>query len=268
VSFPALHIDTVGSQGQDIVLLHGWGVNNQVFSPLKNALHQYRVHYVDLPGFGLSPNIDGDITQWSQALAEQLPQQAIWIGWSLGGLIASQIAIDYPESVAALVTIASSPCFMARESVMAHEKDDSTLSWAGIQPDVLAQFSSQLSRDLSRTVERFLAIQAMGSDNPKSDIQQIKSLVLSKPLPTQQGLSQGLDMLAQVDLRATITQIQQPWLRIWGKLDSLVPRKIISSLPSSDNIEDVLLHKASHAPFISHPDAFLNHLLPWITKYR
>ena len=268
MSFPALHIDTLGSQGQDIVLLHGWGVNNQVFSPLKNALHQYRVHYVDLPGFGLSPNINGGITQWAQALAEQLPPQAIWIGWSLGGLIASQVAIDYPDSVAALVTIASSPCFMARESFLAHEKDHSTPSWSGIQPDVLAQFSSQLDRNLSRSVERFLAIQAMGSDNPKSEIQQIKSLVLSKPLPTQQGLSQGLDMLAQVDLRATITQIQQPWLRIWGRLDSLVPRKIISLLPSSNNIEDVLLHKASHAPFISHPDAFLDHLLPWLTKYR
>ncbi|NCO72345.1 MULTISPECIES: pimeloyl-ACP methyl ester esterase BioH [Shewanella] len=261
MSFPALHIDTLGSQGQDIVLLHGWGVNNQVFSPLKSALHQYRVHYVDLPGFGLSGNIDGDITQWSQTLAAQLPQQAIWIGWSLGGLIASQIAIDYPESVAALVTIASSPCFMSREA------NELNPTWPGIQPDVLAQFSSQLSRDLTRTVERFLAIQAMGSDNPKADIQQIKSLVLSKPLPTQQGLSQGLDMLAQVDLRTRMAQIQQPWLRIWGKLDSLVPRKIISALPQSDSIEDVVLHKASHAPFISHPELFLSHLLPWIIKY-
>jgi pimeloyl-[acyl-carrier protein] methyl ester esterase len=242
VSFPALHIDTVGSQGQDIVLLHGWGVNNQVFSPLKNALHQYRVHYVDLPGFGLSPNIDGDITLWSQALA-------------------SQVAINHPESVARLVTIASSPCFMARESI------NLVPVWFGIESDVLAQFSSQLSRDLSRTVERFLAIQTMGSDNQKADIQQIKSLVLSKPLPTQQGLAQGLDMLAQVDLRATIAQIQQPWLRIWGKLDSLVPKKIITALPTSDNIEDVVIHKASHAPFISHPDAFLDHLLPWLTKY-
>jgi pimeloyl-[acyl-carrier protein] methyl ester esterase len=260
VSFPALHIDTVGSQGQDIVLLHGWGVNNQVFRPLQHALQQYRVHYVDLPGFGLSPNIDGEITQWAQALAEQLPQQAIWIGWSLGGLIASQVAINHPESVAGLVTIASSPCFMAREAI------NLVPVWFGIQPDVLAQFSSQLNRDLSRTVERFLAIQAMGSDNPKADIQQIKSLVLSKPLPTQQGLAQGLDMLAQVDLRATIAQIRQPWLRIWGKLDSLVPKKIITALPNSDNIEDVILNKASHAPFISHPDAFLNHLLFWLIK--
>ncbi|AZG71300.1 pimeloyl-ACP methyl ester esterase BioH [Shewanella livingstonensis] len=262
MSFPALHIDTVGLKGQDIVFLHGWGVNNQVFSPLKNALLQYRVHYVDLPGFGLSPNIDGDIRQWSQALAAQLPKHAIWVGWSLGGLIASQVAIDYPESVAALVTIASSPCFMAREI------NQTSSAWSGIQPNVLAQFSNQLSQNLSRTVERFLAIQAMGSDHPKADIQQIKNLVLSKPLPTQQGLSQGLDMLAHVDLRERITQIQQPWLRIWGKLDSLVPREIITVLPKNDNIEDVLINKASHAPFISHPDAFLSYLLPWIIKYR
>jgi len=261
VSFPALHIETVGSQGQDIVLLHGWGVNNQVFSPLHHALQQYRVHYVDLPGFGLSPNLDGDITHWAQALAAQLPQQAIWVGWSLGGLIATQVAIDNPKSVAGLVTIASSPCFMARAA------NSLAPAWFGIQPQVLAEFSSQLSHDLSRTIVRFLAIQAMGSDNPKADIQQIKSLVLSKPLPTQQGLSQGLAMLAQVDLRSQLCQIQQPWLRIWGKLDGLVPRKIITTLPHGDDIEDVVVNKASHAPFISHQDTFLNHLLPWLIKY-
>jgi pimeloyl-[acyl-carrier protein] methyl ester esterase len=262
VSFPALHIDTVGTHGPDLILLHGWGVNNAVFSPLKNALHQYRVHYVDLPGFGLSPNIDGDINQWAQALAQQLPKHAIWIGWSLGGLIASKVAIDYPDSVATLVTIASSPCFMARDESITMP------AWPGILPAVLAQFSAQLNRDLPRTVERFLAIQAMGSDNAKADINQIKQLVLSKPLPSRLALSQGLTMLEEVDIRERLSQITQPWLRMWGKLDGLVPRKVIQQMPQAENINDILLNKASHAPFISHQDDFLHHLLPWIIKYQ
>ena len=86
MTFPKLHIDTVGNTGQDIVLLHGWGVNSAVFEPLKSALAEYRVHYVDLPGFGHSSHINGTIDDWVAALAEQLPQAAIWLGWSLGGL--------------------------------------------------------------------------------------------------------------------------------------------------------------------------------------
>jgi pimeloyl-[acyl-carrier protein] methyl ester esterase len=262
VSFPALHIDIVGTQGPDVILLHGWGVNNAVFGPLKNALHQYRVHYVDLPGFGLSPNIDGNINQWVQALAQQLPKNAIWIGWSLGGLLASKVAIDFPDSVSALVTLASSPCFMARDATQ------TSPAWPGMLPAVLTQFSTQLTRDLPRTVERFLAIQAMGSDNAKADINQIKQLVLSKPLPSKQALSQGLAMLEDVDLRGQLSQITQPWLRVWGKLDGLVPRRVIEQMPQAQHITDIVLNKASHAPFISHPDEFLHNLLPWIIKYQ
>ena len=262
MSFPALHIEIVGTQGPDVVLLHGWGVNNAVFSPLKNALHQYRVHYVDLPGFGLSPNIDGDINQWVQALAQQLPKNAIWIGWSLGGLLATKVAIDFPDSVSTLVTLASSPCFMAREAT------ETTPAWPGILPAVLGQFSTQLNRDLPRTVERFLAIQAMGSDNAKADISQIKQLVLSKPMPSRQALAQGLTMLEEVDLRGQLSQLQQPWLRVWGKLDGLVPQRVIKHMPQASHITDAIIPKASHAPFISHQDEFLHNLLPWIIKYQ
>jgi pimeloyl-[acyl-carrier protein] methyl ester esterase len=110
---PKLYINTLGN-GQDIVLLHGWGVNSAVFEPLKQALSEYRVHYVDLPGFGNSDPIEGDIHDWVAALATQLPDNAIWLGWSLGGLVATQVALTFPTKIKALITVASSPCFMAR----------------------------------------------------------------------------------------------------------------------------------------------------------
>ena len=50
------------------------------------------------------------------------------------------------------ITVASSPCFMARED------------WPGIAPKVLAGFNQMLAGDFMQTIERFLAIQAMGSD--------------------------------------------------------------------------------------------------------
>lgn len=244
----------------ELVLLHGWGVNGAVFEPLTAELPEYRIHCVDLPGFGDSDPIEGDIHAWVEVLSKRLPQSAIYIGWSLGGLVASQLALTYPQQVKALVTIASSPCFMAQE----HE----TPPWLGIAPKVLSQFSEQLTKNLSKTVERFLAIQAMGSETAKKDIINLKHLVLSKPLPNRESLAQGLSMLQLVDLRSQLENINQPWLRIWGKLDGLVPRRMVEMLNSGDNVNDVMLLKASHAPFISHLPLFLDHFRPWLGRFE
>ncbi|MCL1091459.1 pimeloyl-ACP methyl ester esterase BioH [Shewanella profunda] len=248
-----LHIETKG-QGPDLVLLHGWGVNSAVFTPLHESLSQYRVHYVDLPGFGLSQPVEGDLTAWVDILVQSLPANAIWAGWSLGGLVATQAALNYPSYVKGLITIASSPCFMAREDE----------AWPGIPPQVLSQFSEQLGQNLPRTIERFLAIQAMGSETAKEDIKQLRDLVLSRPLPDTKALTQGLSMLKDLDLRTQIRELQQPWLRVWGRLDGLVPKRVQPKMPIGDQVEDVMLAKASHAPFFSHRDDFLQVFLPWL----
>lgn len=252
-SVPKLHIESVG-QGADIVLLHGWGMNSAVFTPLRAFLSQYRVHYVDLPGFGHSQAMAGGLDTWVDALIDTLPNKAIWAGWSLGGLVATAAAIRYPQRVSGLITIASSPCFMANDEQ----------NWPGIPPQVLTQFSAQLAQNLPKTIERFLAIQAMGSETAKEDIKQLRDLVLAKPLPAAQALEQGLEMLKNIDLRSQLSQIQQPWLRIWGRLDGLVPKRVVPLMPTMSNAEDVLLAKASHAPFISHSELFLAELQRWL----
>ena len=43
-------------QGPDLVLLHGWGMNGAVWHGIAQELAaHYRLHLVDLPGFGNSP---------------------------------------------------------------------------------------------------------------------------------------------------------------------------------------------------------------------
>ena len=249
-----LHIEIIG-QGPDLVMLHGWGVNSAVFTPLHQSLSQYRVHYVDLPGFGHSQQIEGGLSTWVDALVTALPEHAIWAGWSLGGLVATQAALSYPQKIKGLITIASSPCFMAKEDE----------AWPGIPPQVLNQFSEQLGQNLPRTIERFLAIQAMGSETAKEDIKQLRDLVLARPLPTATALAQGLSMLTDIDLRSQLTELQLPWLRIWGRLDGLVPKRVQPKMPMASHIEDAMLAKASHAPFISHQQEFLQVFMPWLT---
>jgi pimeloyl-[acyl-carrier protein] methyl ester esterase len=248
-----LHIEISG-QGPDLVMLHGWGVNSAVFTPLHESLSQYRVHYVDLPGFGHSQMVEGGLSTWVDTLVAALPEHAIWAGWSLGGLVATQAALSYPQKIKGLITIASSPCFMAREDE----------AWPGIPPQVLNQFREQLGQNLPKTIERFLAIQAMGSETAKEDIKQLRDLVLARPLPNTRALTQGLNMLTDVDLRQQLIELQQPWLRIWGRLDGLVPKRVPPKMPITAQSVDVMLAKASHAPFISHQQEFLQVFMPWL----
>lgn len=244
----------VSGDGQPLVWLHGWGVNGSIFLPTVAQLPQYRSYCVDLPGFGDSQPQPGTLDDWAERLFEQLPTNAIWLGWSLGGLVATRIAQRWPQQVRGLVTIASSPRFMAQ----------ATPPWPGIAAAVMQQFAEQLRQDLQRTIERFLALQAMGSASARDDIRHIKELVLSKPQPDALALAQGLNMLQQVDLRSDLSLITLPWLRLWGKLDGLVPRKIATLLPQTPQSQDIILPKASHAPFISHSEDFLDNLRSWL----
>ncbi len=155
-----------------------------------------------------------------------------------------------PDRVNALVTVASSPCFSAQDD------------WAGIKPDVLAGFQHQLSEDFQRTVERFLALQTLGTETAKQDARLLKSAVLSLDMPSAEVLNGGLEILKTVDLREALTGLPMPFLRLYGRLDGLVPRKIVPMLDDMwPESESVVFPKAAHASFISHPAAFCDTLV-------
>lgn len=240
-----------------IVLLHGWGLNHQVWSQLQLALPtQLDIYTPDLPGFGLSPcpttyDLDTVLAQ----LAAQIPAQSTVLGWSLGGLLAIALASRYPHKVKKLGLIASSPCFMATDN------------WPGMELAVMQQFAVQLQQDLAVTVERFLAIQAMGSSTARQDIKLLKQAVLSLPLPSALALQGALQLLQHLDLRQDFAALQQPVFAILGRLDSLVPAAIaalLQDLRPATQIE--LMQKASHAPFISHQQEFVSLLLPQLSS--
>ncbi|HDT2077377.1 pimeloyl-[acyl-carrier protein] methyl ester esterase [Enterobacter cloacae] len=243
---------TVGTGNCHLVLLHGWGLNAEVWNCINEELaSHFTLHLVDLPGFGRSRGFGPmSLDEMAQQVLAAAPQNAIWLGWSLGGLVASQIALSRPERVSALVTVASSPCFSAQAS------------WPGIKPDVLAGFQQQLSEDFQRTVERFLALQTMGTETARQDARALKQTVLSLPMPDVEVLNGGLEILKTVDLREPLSALTMPHLRIYGYLDGLVPRKVVPLLDSLwPESESQIIAKAAHAPFISHPAEFCSALI-------
>ncbi|WP_318365882.1 pimeloyl-ACP methyl ester esterase BioH [Enterobacter sp.] len=243
---------TTGEGNCHLVLLHGWGLNAQVWDCITAELaSHFTLHLVDLPGYGRSQGFGAlTLDEMAEIVLARAPQKAIWLGWSLGGLVASQVALTAVDRVSALVTVASSPCFSA-------EGD-----WPGIKPEVLSGFQQQLREDFQRTVERFLALQTMGTETARADARKLKSAVLALSIPGEAVLNGGLEILKTVDLREPLAGLTLPFLRIYGRLDGLVPRKIVPLLdemwPAS---ESVMFPKAAHAPFISHPEEFCQALV-------
>ncbi|MGR5207120.1 pimeloyl-ACP methyl ester esterase BioH [Vibrio alfacsensis] len=241
-----LHWQSFG-QGPDLVLLHGWGMNGAVWQQTVESLQPYfRLHVVDLPGYGHSAEHHAqDLAQIAEMVLQGAPSKAVWLGWSLGGLVATHIALNTPERVSKLITVASSPKFAAERP------------WRGIQPNVLSAFTEQLMEDFSLTVERFMALQAMGSPSARQDVKQLKQAVLSRPQPNPNSLLVGLNILADVDLRDALTALTMPMLRLYGRLDGLVPIKVATDLNEQlPNTQQFVFNQSSHAPFMTEHDAF------------
>ncbi|TKB47629.1 pimeloyl-ACP methyl ester esterase BioH [Ferrimonas sediminicola] len=241
----SIHLHWQG-EGQALLLLHGWGMNGRVFDPFARLLAErgFRVGTVDLPGFGLSAPLEGGLSLegLGDALLPHLPQGCVLAGWSLGGMVATQLALASPQRVSHLVTLASSPCFRARDG------------WPGIKPRVLEGFAQALNQDLTGTLERFVALQAMGSASARSDTKAIRALLTEAPEPDPQALAQGLEILRDADQRPALAGVRQPWLRIYGRLDALVPSDSLAPMARlTPESREAVLPKAAHAPFISHP---------------
>ena len=246
-----------------LVLIHGWGLNSGVWQPLielfnKNHNNNYQLITVDLPGFGKNSSIEIEpysLENICHHIAQTISQPAIYLGWSLGGLVATQMSLSYPEKVRALISVASSPFFL----------EQSSRNWHGIKSNVLASFHQQLSQDTAKTINGFLKIQAMGSPHIRQDLKHITQLVMAYSLPSKKTLTNSLTLLSDCDLRARLSEVNKPFLRLYGHNDSLVPKAVIEQVnhlaPASDYH---IFNHASHAPFISHLDDFYQTAMNWL----
>lgn len=245
----SLHVETAG-QGQDVVLLHGWGMHGGVWSDVAEQLSSHhRVHVVDLPGMGHSaPIAPYRLDRLAQVLADNLPPKADVFGWSLGGQVAQRLALDYPEQVNKLVLIGSTPRFVTGSD------------WqAGVAPEVFRQFAAQVGADYHDTMTRFLGLQAFGGEASRTLLRDLKARFFARPAPHPGVLQDSLDILLETDLRAELPHLEQPVLLIHGNRDTLAPveasRWMATQLP---NAQLHVIEGASHAPFLSHPATFMN----------
>ena len=236
-----MHIEVHGS-GPDLVLIHGWAMHGGIFAPLLPLLGaHFRVHVVDLPGHGYSAGAEPiDPLRCAARIAERTPR-ALWVGWSFGGLVSLQAALNLPQKVRGIVEIAASPKFVA------------AAGWPhGVPAEVFTQFGAGLLDDYRGTIERFLALETLGSAQGKDELRSLKAHVFERGEPALEVLERGLDALQALDLRGGLSRLTVPSLWIAGRRDRLVPASALRWSAAQSPHAQFLEIGSGHAPFLSH----------------
>jgi pimeloyl-[acyl-carrier protein] methyl ester esterase len=243
------YIETSG-QGPDLVMLHGWGLHGGVFAGIARALSERCcVHRVDLPGHGATPGLElFDADAVADRLAAAFPLPVHVLGWSLGGLIAQHWAARHPHGVSSLALVASSPCFV--------ERDD----WPHAQrADAIAAVGTSLEQAFEETLERFLALQMLGAPGARDTLKAVRADLFAHGRP--QGLQSALRLLLNDDARDLAARIRCPVGLFFGERDVITP--IGAGRWLEAQLADATLYsfpRASHAPFLSHEQAFLQEI--------
>ena len=206
-----------------------------------------------MPGHGRSRDSEDttSLTKWTERVAEtmrpRLAGPACWCGWSLGGMVATQLARDYSKLVKRLILVATSLRFC-------QSKD-----WLdAVAPEVLQGFATNLQEDHRQTLQRFLALQVTGEPQARQTLRELKQRVFVRDEPETIALQSGLNILRSVDLRPLAGKLDLPVLLIGGEKDRLVsPRALdnVAALLPDVNVE--VMPDCGHAPFISQPEKFV-----------
>lgn len=252
-----LPVESFGA-GTDLVLLHGWGLHSEFFRPwLPHLTAHCRVHLIDLPGHGVSPAVSPyTLPMMAAAVAATMrdiaPRYAV-AGWSLGGAVAQRMAIDFPETISHLVTLASSPRFL--------RADD----WAhATTPHALELLRSGLRRDYAATLAQFFELNMAAKYAPMAV--ELATLGAARPAVSHTALDDGIALTSDVDLRAEIAQIRAPLLAISGRLDRLSYSQSSAWLARATGGTHIDLPHSAHVPHLSEPEATARAVIAHLQK--
>jgi pimeloyl-[acyl-carrier protein] methyl ester esterase len=196
-----------------LILLPGWAFGPAALQPLCEALSD------------LAPDIEvlieplpelADAGAWLDELDRRLPHDSWLAGWSLGGMLASQLAARRLDTCRGLISIASNPCFRARPQ------------WPeGMAPDIFDAFHEAFRLDPEETLKRFRSLCSRGAYDPRTLARQLQVSHVELPASV---LEAGLQMLAELDGRAALHGYFGPQLHLFAGNDALVPASACAAL--------------------------------------
>lgn len=227
-----------------LVLLHGWGMSPRIWNGLRICLSPRIVATPALPGHEGSPSPGHALQDWSEAVLAALPPRCVLAGWSLGAMIALDLAARHPKRIEKLVLFGATPRFVAAPD------------WPhGLDADTVRGFTEGFAHDADATRRRFLALQALGEAQRRGVMHSLGHAVATADEANEAALADGLRVLATADLREAMPRIAVPALLIHGRDDALMPVGAASWLAGTlPDARLEILDGAGHAPMVSQPE--------------
>jgi pimeloyl-ACP methyl ester carboxylesterase len=252
-------------EGPDVLLIHGLGGTRASFMETAAALStSYRVHAPDLPGFGASckPALGSYNARWfadiMRCLMDELGiERAHLVGNSMGGRIAIEMGLNYPDRVGALALLCPAVAWIRRgfhPIVRLLRPEFGFLPHQIRRSVVAAQFWSIFH-------DRDVIDPAMG-DLMVDEFQRIYQSAGARYAFLASARNIYLEApYGRNGFYPRLAELEPPALFVWGSHDPLIPsafnRYVRKWLPGA---EQVILQGCGHVPQVERPDA-VNDLL-------
>jgi 2-hydroxy-6-oxonona-2,4-dienedioate hydrolase len=248
--------------GQPLVLLHGAGDNALDWQWVMPALAAtYRVYAPDLPG---SPNSARPAAEYSPAFFERFTagfldalgiEGAVFVGNSLGGLIALRLALSHPARVTALVLVDSAGLGRAVNPAF------TSVNVPGLAEAAMPFWKTPIGAN-QRAWGRTALLFAHTPENvPCEWIAEQCRLALSSGY-LEAHLTVLRAMVSPLGQREVLvdrlSELEIPTLVIWGASDRVFPES--QAIEAVSNLQEgslALIPDCGHVPHVECPDRFL-----------
>lgn len=245
-----------------LVLIGGWASYRWIwFRQVPTFEEKYRVVVFDNRGAGKSSKPDYPYTIEMMAadtvgLMDTLEiNDAHILGISMGGLIAQQIAISYPERVRSLIL--SSTHFGGSNQIL---MDDRTMAL------LIALPTETISKEQAREMRYRATFSPQFIEENRSVLNQIDEWAEKLPTPLYAQVHQS-SATGEFDSEAELNRITAPTLILHGANDRAVPTKngelLAERIPNS---KLVIINDAAHFVIIEKYEEFNNEVMNFIDE--
>lgn len=222
------------NSNKTLAFLPGWGFKASIFEDITASFHGEAIMLLDLP----KPS---DLDSMVDTIANQLTNGATLVAWSLGGLLAIELANRYPEKIAKLVLVCTTPKFVTEDE------------WLGIDPLLVDQFRQSAKTDMDRLCSRFLKI----TQYPNKE-KELFLMMKQHMLTNADDLLHYLELLFTLDVRASFKKLGNHVTYLLSESDAIIPSKIERQIRAMNkDIKIQILKNAGHVPFLTHKSEFM-----------